>query len=386
MPARLRALIDRIAPMPGGPSLPVWPWTVRAFHWSLVLCVAVAAATGFLGGMSALSLHLAAGIAIPVLILLRIGVGLFGPGYARFDSFPPSPRAALEHLENIRGGRHERHLGHNPAGALMVYAMLAVLLLIVLTGTAALAGMFRQGPFRSFIGFDTGWLIYGLHQPLAWLLVAMIAAHLWGVWFESRRGRENLVAAMIHGRKAADPPAPPPPRRRAMPWLAAGSGIGAVGVLTLIVLRASAAPASGLPPAKLDHTYAEQCGSCHTPYSPVLAPASVWRQLMGDLRHHFGEDASLGDPALHQRILGYLLANSAEHADTLVSHMMMRRDPADPMRITATRFWQFMHGGIPARVFARKKVGGRSNCDACHRDAQSGRFLPENIEIPESAE
>ncbi len=386
MPSILRALIRHIAPMPPGSSVPVWHWTVRAFHWSLLLAVVVAGVTGFLGGMSALTLHLVAGVAIPALILLRIGIGLFGGGYARFDSFPPSRRAALEHLEEIRTGRHERHLGHNPLGALMVYALMAVLFLITLTGTAALAGMFKQGPFRSFIGFDLGWAIYGLHQPLAWVLIAMIAAHLWGVWFESKRGHENLVAAMIHGRKAAQPPAPPPSRRRAHPWLAAGSGIGAVAVLALAVLRATAAPAPGLPPAKLNAEYAEQCGACHTPYSPVLAPAAVWQDMMMNLQHHFGEDASLGDPALHRRILDYLVANSAEHADTLVSHMVMRRDPADPVRITATRFWQHMHGGIPARVFASKKVGGRSNCDACHRDAQSGRFLPENIEIPESVE
>ena len=383
MPPLLRNLIDRVAPMPRGDSVRVWPWTVRAFHWSLVLAVGVAAATGFVGGMSALTLHLVAGIAIPVLILLRIGVGLFGGGYARFDSFPPSKHAALEHLEDIRGGRHERHLGHNPLGALMVYTMMAVLLLIVLTGTAALAGMFKQGPFRGFIGFDAGWLIYGLHQPLAWLLMMMVAAHLWGVWFEGTRGHENLVAAMIHGRKAAEPPAPPPPARRAHPLLAAASGIGAVAVATLLVYRASTVPVGGLPPAKLDPAYAEQCGACHTPYSPVLAPAAVWRQLMGNLRHHFGEDASLGDARLHQRILDYLVANSAEHSDTLLSHRMMQRNPADPMRITATRFWRFMHGGIPARVFARKKVGGRGNCSACHQDARSGRFLPENIHIPE---
>lgn len=380
---RLRQLIDRIAPEPRGAAVAVWPWTVRAFHWSLVLAVLVAGITGYLGGMTTLAVHLVAGAAIAALIVLRVAVGLFGGGYARFDTFPPSRQAALEHVEEIRTGRHARHLGHNPLGGLMVYALLAVLLLLVLTGTAALAGMFRQGPFRSFIGFDLGWLIYWLHQPLAFLLVCMVGAHLAGVWFESWRGHENLVAAMIHGRKAAAPPAARQPVRRGRPRLAAASGLGGLAVATVLVLRASAAPAPGLPPARLDAAYAEQCGSCHAPYNPVLAPAAVWRGMMADLPHHFGQDASLGDARLHRHILDYLLAHSAEHADTFVSHMMMQRDPADPVRITATRFWRFMHRGISARVFARPAVGGRSNCGACHHDAESGRFLPENISIPD---
>jgi hypothetical protein len=188
---------------------------------------------------------------------------------------------------------------------------------------------------------------------------------------------------MIHGRKAAQPPAPPPPPRHARPWLAAGGGIGTLAVLTLLVLRASAAPAPGLPPATLDAAYAEQCGSCHSPFNPSLAPAAVWRAILADLPHHFGQDASLGDPALQKHILDYLVANSAEHWDTLPAHRFMQRDPANPRRITATPYWKHEHAGIADAVFAEKKVNGRSSCDACHSDAESGRFLPENIDIPD---
>jgi cytochrome b len=379
----LRALLTRLAPMPPGRAVSVWPLTVRVFHWSLVLAVTVAAWTGFLGGMSWLTLHLIAGTAIPALIVLRVAVGLYGPGYARFDSFPPSRIAAIAHLRAILGGRHDRHLGHNPLGAMMVYGLMTVLLLIVLTGASALAGMFKQGPFRSFIDYQLGNAIYGLHQPLAWVLLAMIALHLGGVWFESRRGHENLVAAMIHGRKSAQPPAPPPPQHAARPSLAAGAGIGTLAVLTLLVLRASATPAPGLPPATLDADYAEQCGSCHSPFNPSLAPASVWQAILADLPHHFGQDASLGDPALQKHILDYLVANSAEQWDTLPAHRFMQRDPANPRRITATPYWKHEHAGIADAVFAKKKVNGRSSCDACHSDAESGRVLPENIDIPD---
>lgn len=355
---------------------------MRAIHWLLLVAVVIAGWTGFFMVPAALAWHLAAGSAIVVLILLRIGIGLLGGGYAGFASFRPSARAALGHLAEIRDGRFHRHLGHNPLGALMVYALGAVLLALALTGAVALAGFFRQGPFRGFTGYEVGNLVYDLHQPLAWVLLGLIALHLGGVWFESRRAKENLVAAMIDGRKAALPPAPPP-AGAGRPMLAGLAGLGASVMVALVVWRASVVPATGLPPAVLDAEVAEQCGSCHVAYNPVLAPAAVWRAIMGDLTHHFGQDASLGDPALHRHILDYLVANSAEHWDTQVAHRMLRRDARDPWRVTATPFWRREHRGIAPAVFARASVGGQGQCDACHSDAASGRFLPENIDIPE---
>jgi hypothetical protein len=37
---------------------------------------------------------------------------------------------------------------------------------------------------------------------------------------------------------------------------------------------------------------------------------------------------------------------------------------------------------IPETVFVRQGIGGKSNCIACHRDADSGRFDDQMIMIP----
>ena len=59
--------------------------------------------------------------------------------------------------------------------------------------------------FGSFLGFDaTYWgvqWVADLHGTLSNLLLALIALHLAGVALASYRHRENLVAAMLHGRK-----------------------------------------------------------------------------------------------------------------------------------------------------------------------------------------
>jgi hypothetical protein len=52
------------------------------------------------------------------------------------------------------------------------------------------------------------------------------------------------------------------------------------------------------------------------------------------------------------------------------------------MRITATPYWIAKHEDLAAAVFQRKTVGRKINCIACHRDAQSGRFDDQAIDIP----
>ncbi len=225
-------------------------------------------------------------MAVVAALAWRVIWGLLGPPYARFASFAYRPGAVLAYLGD--GGRR-RYLGHNPLGAMMVFALLAVLAAIGATGVMTLGGLLKQGPLRAFLSYATGRWTLDLHNLLAILLLAMIAAHLAGVAFESWRSREALVAAMLTGRKPAQPPASDTPApspghpRAALAIMLAVLALSAGAVAGLAAL-----PGRGVPPPALDPVFAEQCGACHLAFPPSLAPASTWNAILADLQHHFG--------------------------------------------------------------------------------------------------
>jgi hypothetical protein len=85
------------------------------------------------------------------------------------------------------------------------------------------------------------------------------------------------------------------------------------------------------------------------------------------------------------RIRTYLTKNSAEKWDTRAADELALANPGDPLRLTATPFWTRMHRRIPETVFKSRAVGAKSACDKCHNDASTGRFDPQNINVPEQA-
>jgi hypothetical protein len=133
-----------------------------------------------------------------------------------------------------------------------------------------------------------------------------------------------------------------------------------------------------------DATYQRECGACHYAFNPGLLPASSWAGLMTSLGDHFGEDARL-DAARTHRLTVWLVGNAAETFDTESANRLRTVAADEPHRITAAPYWVRKHSGIPAGVFARKSIGGKFNCQACHRDAVSGRYDDQAIAIPEDS-
>jgi mono/diheme cytochrome c family protein len=219
---------------------------------------------------------------------------------------------------------------------------------------------------------------------LAYFLLGMIVAHLLGVAFESWRGRENLVRAMVTGDKPREPHADAAPAARAWPWLTAVIVLGVLTAGTAGVRTLAARPGRGVPPTTLDPVFDEQCGACHIPYAPSLAPASTWDGILHDLKHHFSADATL-TPEMVTHLRAYLDANDAWHWDTLPSHLFRVPAADGSLRITDTAGWQRVHRHIPPRVFASLAVRRKSACEACHADAASGMFAPQDIAIPAQA-
>lgn len=168
----------------------VWDPFVRVFHWSLLGAYLVA----WVSAEDRAILHENAGYFVLVLIGLRMLWGLIGTRHARFSNFLAGPRRALVYLKTLRDGIPRRYLGHNPAGAWMIVALLASLVLVVASGV-----MMSGGIAGGMTGGGDAW--EEVHETAANLSLLLVAVHVAGVAVSSLIHRENLVRAMLNGRK-----------------------------------------------------------------------------------------------------------------------------------------------------------------------------------------
>jgi cytochrome b len=373
-------MIARHAQAPAAGRVRVWDLPTRLFHWLLVVSVAFCLVTGLAGPTDSVGWHMIAGYVVAGLLLFRGVWAAFGGQYSRLASFPYGPRQAIGHLQDLLRRRPAHYLGHNPAGAAMILALVLVLGLLVATGFVVQGGVEKQGPFAAFLTYSSGMTVRRLHKLLALGLLAMIAAHLAGVLAGSWLFKERLVGAMIDGRKPAPAgtPAPRPARwRPASAWLA----LLALPLASCLYLL-SRLPAFGMPEIPPSQAMSTECGACHQPFHPSLLPRAAWARLMAGLGDHFGEDASL-PVARRDEIAAYLERYAAETWDSKAARRFALLAPDNPISITATPGWQRIHHRIDPAVFRTRAVGSRANCAACHRDAGSGRFDPQAIAVPE---
>ncbi len=359
----------------------IWDLPVRLFHWGLVLSVLTAAVTGFLAPEWWLDVHVWAGYAIAFLVAFRIVWGFAGTRFARFSSFVFSPRKTMEHARLSLSGKAGHHAGHNPLGALMVFALLFVLAGLTISGMLVLGGQEKLGPLAGFTSFATGSAVLEFHEVLAFALLAMIVAHVAGVIWESRIGGENLVRAMVTGRKQRGPVVPERHFARPVIFRALAIAVFLVGAGYSATVYTGQFPPLGIAQVQTSRIYASECGDCHFAFPPGLLPRSSWQKILASLDDHFGEDASL-DAESVSAIGLWLSENAAETQDSEAANNLRKISLKDPMRITATPYWQKRHGDVEAAVFQQKNIGSKSNCIACHGDAESGRFDDHMISIP----
>jgi cytochrome b len=184
---------DTVMTGAGGATPPatvkVWDPFVRVFHWSLVALFVIA----YLTGDEIEKVHIAAGYAIAGLLALRIVWGFVGSRHARFRDFVRSPRAALHYMRDMLRLRARRYVGHNPAGGLMVVA-----LIVMLAGTCVTGYLMTTDAYWGSEAMEE------VHGALANATVALVALHVLGVLVASFEHRENLVKAMVTGRKRAN--------------------------------------------------------------------------------------------------------------------------------------------------------------------------------------
>jgi cytochrome b len=168
----------------------IWDAPTRVFHWLLALSFAVAYITA--EGERWRLVHVTFGYTFGGLLVFRLLWGVLGTRYARFSNFVRSPAAVLRYLQSLKKGRPEHYLGHNPAGAVAIVLMMTLGLVQLATGWA------------SYNEVGGEWLAE-LHEVSANAMLLVIIVHLAGVVSASLMHHENLVRAMLTGKKSGWP-------------------------------------------------------------------------------------------------------------------------------------------------------------------------------------
>jgi cytochrome b len=210
----------------------VWDPLVRVCHWLLVVAFFVA----YFTEDDLLTVHVWAGYVVGGTVVLRVLWGFIGPKHARFSDFIFGPWKAWSYLIDLVRFRAERHIGHSPAGGAMVVALLIGLAVTVWSGLETYAVEENAGPLAGSIIVtvanaeaslspplrlasdeseheelkvsererrggkeDDFW--EDVHEVLADLMLALVIIHILGVGLASVVHRENLVRAIITGKK-----------------------------------------------------------------------------------------------------------------------------------------------------------------------------------------
>ena len=185
----------------------VWDPFVRLVHWALAATVLTAWILD-----EPLWMHTWLGYAAAMLVVVRILWGFVGPEHARFVNFVCGPRIVIGYLAGLIRFSSRRYLGHSPAGGAMIIALLVMIVVTTGTGMANLAAEQGEGPLASVIAKvepppgqrHPELFIREVHETAANITLALVVLHVCGVLLASFAHRENLLLAMITGRKRRD--------------------------------------------------------------------------------------------------------------------------------------------------------------------------------------
>jgi cytochrome b len=166
----------------------IWDLPVRLIHWLLVICFFGAYITAEIDELKII--HFTLGYTLAALIVIRIAWGFIGTTHAKFSNFIRHPKAAISYLRSLIRREHPTGVGHNPAGALAIVALLSLGLLVSLTGWSTLHEMVGEWAEE-------------VHEVLANLMLVIVVVHIVAAVVGSFLHKENLVKAMITGKKTA---------------------------------------------------------------------------------------------------------------------------------------------------------------------------------------
>jgi cytochrome b len=177
----------------------VWDWPVRLTHWLFVFCLAL---SWWSAEERAMDWHRYSGYALLGLLIFRIYWGFAGSSSARFSTFVRGMSSVVSYLR----GSHEQHriAGHNPLGGWSVAAMLTLMLAQVLIGlfVSDVDGL-ESGPLSHLVSFDASRTLAEIHEVVFNVILGLVGLHIAAVLFYLVAKRDNLIVAMLTGKRRA---------------------------------------------------------------------------------------------------------------------------------------------------------------------------------------
>src|SRR3569833_1001154 len=149
----------------------LWDLPTRVFHWLLVADFYAAWVT--FDDNRYLDVHVYSGYLFFGLLVFRLVLVMIGSRLARYRSFAYEWPSVWAYLRGLLSGQAARHVGHNPAGAWAIFLMLALGLLVSLSGVLVLGGEEGHGPLRGLLPYAVGTAAKEAHEVLAWTLLVV---------------------------------------------------------------------------------------------------------------------------------------------------------------------------------------------------------------------
>lgn len=173
----------------------VWDKIVRVCHWGLV----AAFITNYFIVEPGRLYHEIAGYIALALILSRVAWGFYSTkfssfknenaSYANFSNISLDKQTFLDHVGHLRQRQIPTSHGHNPFGWLMVFAVIALMLGLGITG-------FMMEEIDAMFGNST---LEWVHSIMADVLYVCVLVHIAAVFLVQYIGNVQLIRPMLTG-------------------------------------------------------------------------------------------------------------------------------------------------------------------------------------------
>lgn len=220
----------------------VWSKKIRLFHWINVVAILLLMVIGTIilnGKMLGVSsdgkvllktIHVFIGYVFASNLIFRLVIGFIGKNYERWNKTLPFNKGFKTELLEFKQGKKLAYKGHNPAGKLMVLALLSLMTVQMISGLVIAGTDIYYPPFGHYfaesIAIDKDNLaaiqpyskenvdevayqamrdirnpFITAHIYVFYCLLFLIPLHIIGVFIAERREKSALVSAMVNGYK-----------------------------------------------------------------------------------------------------------------------------------------------------------------------------------------